>query len=304
MLIRNSSAPEPATNQAESTRDADHSIAVASGPAPTSALRRIVIAGIAATATIGLVLSPSVTTSANAAAPTAASATVTAKATTGLKATASPKKTSRANAIVKLKLSKKRVVQGKRGAKLTVRVKARGKKASGTVRLFDGKRHLTTKRLVRGKASYRLPRSLKPGSHRLTAKFAPSRATVRSVRPSHASIRVRVISRSALIVTEAKKHVGIRYRSGGTTPSGFDCSGFTRYVYKKTGLKNLPASSSAQRFVGKRISRANAKPGDLIWSPGHVGIYLGGNKQIDAPRPGKTIQVRAIWQSNPTFIRV
>ena len=216
----------------------------------------------------------------------------------------STKKTKRAKAIVKLKLSKKKVVQNARGAKLTIRVKARGKKAAGIVRLYDGKRHLATKKVVRGRTAYRLPRSLKPGTHRLTAKFKPSRASVRSIRPGRSSIRIRVISRSALIVNEAKKHVGVRYSSGGTTPRGFDCSGFTSYVYKKAGLKNLPSSSSAQRYVGKRISRASAKPGDLIWSPGHVGIYLGGNKQIDAPRPGKTIQVRSIWQSNPTFIRV
>ena len=56
--------------------------------------------------------------------------------------------------------------------------------------------------------------------------------------------------------------------------------------------------------LGAGHDRADALPGDLIWSPGHVGIYAGGNTQIDAPRPGKTIQFRDIWQSDPTFIRV
>ena len=66
----------------------------------------------------------------------------------------------------------------------------------------------------------------------------------------------------------------------------------------------MTSQSSAQRNVGTVVSRADALPGDLIWSPGHVAIYAGGNTQIDSPKPGSTIQFRAIWQSNPTFIRV
>jgi len=101
----------------------------------------------------------------------------------------------------------------------------------------------------------------------------------------------------------AAKYVGVPYRSGGTSPKGFDCSGFTQYVYGKLGIK-LPRTTGAQKNAGTVVSRKDAKPGDLIWSPGHVGIYAGDNMQIDAPRPGKTIQFRSIWQSNPVFIRI
>ncbi|HWS58225.1 MAG TPA: C40 family peptidase, partial [Actinotalea sp.] len=101
----------------------------------------------------------------------------------------------------------------------------------------------------------------------------------------------------------AARYVGVPYLSGGTTPDGFDCSGFTSYVYAQLGI-TLARSSADQRYDGVVVSRADALPGDLIWSPGHVGIYAGGNLQIDSPRPGKTIQFRAIWQSNPLFIRV
>ncbi len=101
----------------------------------------------------------------------------------------------------------------------------------------------------------------------------------------------------------AARYVGVPYVYGGSSPSGFDCSGFTKYVYAQLGI-SLPRSSSAQRNVGTAVSAADALPGDLIWSPGHVGIYAGDGLQIDAPRPGKTIQFRGIWQSNPTFIRV
>lgn len=101
----------------------------------------------------------------------------------------------------------------------------------------------------------------------------------------------------------AARYVGVPYVSGGSTPSGFDCSGFTSYVFAQLGI-SLPRTSSAQRNAGTVVSRADALPGDLIWSPGHVGIYAGGNQMIDAPRPGKSVQFRAIWQSNPVFIRV
>lgn len=101
----------------------------------------------------------------------------------------------------------------------------------------------------------------------------------------------------------ASRYVGVPYVYGGSTPRGFDCSGFTSYVYAQLGI-NLPRSSGAQRGAGQIVSRADARPGDLIWTPGHVAIYAGGNTQIDAPRPGKTIQFRKIWQSNPTFIRL
>ena len=105
------------------------------------------------------------------------------------------------------------------------------------------------------------------------------------------------------IIDAASRYVGVPYVYGGSTPSGFDCSGFTSYVFAQVGI-SLPRTSGAQRSAGTVVSRADAQPGDLIFSPGHIAIYAGGNTQIDAPRPGKTIQFRDIWQSNPTFVRV
>ena len=129
-----------------------------------------------------------------------------------------------------------------------------------------------------------------------------ARSTVRAeVTPVSSPVPQSVAGNAVLEI--AARYVGVPYVSGGTTPSGFDCSGFTSYVYAQLGI-SLPRTSSAQRYAGQVVSRADALPGDLIWSPGHIGIYAGGNMQIDSPRPGKTIQFRAIWQSSPLFIRV
>jgi cell wall-associated NlpC family hydrolase len=105
------------------------------------------------------------------------------------------------------------------------------------------------------------------------------------------------------IISIASRYVGVPYVYGGSSPSGFDCSGFTWYVYQQAGI-SIPRSSSEQRYAGTVVPRSQAQPGDIIWTPGHIGLYAGGNTQIDAPRPGKTIQFRNIWQSNPTFIRI
>jgi cell wall-associated NlpC family hydrolase len=101
----------------------------------------------------------------------------------------------------------------------------------------------------------------------------------------------------------AARYVGTPYLAGGNTPAGFDCSGFVQYVYAQLGI-SLPHASSAYWNVGVRVSRAAALPGDIIVTSGHVAIYAGGNTQIDSSHAGQTIRFRAIWQSNPTFVRV
>jgi len=133
-----------------------------------------------------------------------------------------------------------------------------------------------------------------------------STTTARSTERSSVAAATSAVPQSVAgnaVLEIAARYVGVPYVSGGTTPDGFDCSGFTSYVYAQLGI-SLSRSSADQRYNGVVVSRADALPGDLIWSPGHVGIYAGGDTQIDSPRPGKTIQFRGIWQSNPIFIRV
>ncbi|GAB2471361.1 hypothetical protein GCM10027063_09880 [Promicromonospora xylanilytica] len=105
------------------------------------------------------------------------------------------------------------------------------------------------------------------------------------------------------VISIASRYIGVPYVSGGSSPSGFDCSGFTAYVYGQLGI-SLPHSSSAQPGYGTQVPASEAQPGDLMWTPGHVSIYAGGNTMIDASKPGTVVDFRTIWQSNPTFIRM
>ncbi|WP_018775812.1 C40 family peptidase [Arthrobacter sp. 131MFCol6.1] len=110
------------------------------------------------------------------------------------------------------------------------------------------------------------------------------------------------------VVAVAKKYIGVPYVWGGTNPAtGMDCSGFTQRVFKDLGVE-LPRVVSDQMRQGTPVaSLAEAKPGDLLVSFGgnHISIYLGNGKAIDAPVPGKTVQIRDAWeqQSNLTSIR-
>lgn len=101
------------------------------------------------------------------------------------------------------------------------------------------------------------------------------------------------------VVADAEKYVGVPYVWGGTDPAtGMDCSGFVQRVYKDMGI-TLPRLVRDQMKYGTPVaSLADAKPGDLLISFGgdHVAIYVGNGKAIDAPVPGKTIQVRDAWE--------
>ncbi|MGO2809984.1 MAG: C40 family peptidase [Brevibacterium aurantiacum] len=111
-------------------------------------------------------------------------------------------------------------------------------------------------------------------------------------------------SKAEQVMGWAAKGVGTPYVYGGTSQSGWDCSGYTSWVYSKVGV-NLPRSSGAQKAAGQVVSQSEAKPGDLIWHPGHVGIYAGDGQMYDAGSPGSGTSKRSYsWMGNVTFIRV
>src|SRR5436190_17721064 len=102
--------------------------------------------------------------------------------------------------------------------------------------------------------------------------------------------------RAARVVKVALKQRGVHYRWAGTSPrTGFDCSGFTRWVYAHVGV-SLPHSSYAQFTMGRRVSLGKLKPGDLLffYGLGHVGMYIGHGKYIDAPQTGERVHIKSL----------
>jgi peptidoglycan DL-endopeptidase CwlO len=98
----------------------------------------------------------------------------------------------------------------------------------------------------------------------------------------------------SMIVAYARAQVGKRYVHGADGPNSFDCSGFTKRAYERAGVR-LPHSSGAQAARARTISRSQARAGDLVVGPGHVGIYMGGGMMIDAGNPGTGVVYRRVY---------
>ncbi len=93
-------------------------------------------------------------------------------------------------------------------------------------------------------------------------------------------------------ILTAMAQVGTRYHYTGNQPGGFDCSGLTSYAWSEAGVK-IPRTSTLQYQGLARKAAADLLPGDIVWHPGHVSMYLGVNEAVvDAPQTGKTVEVK------------
>ncbi len=101
------------------------------------------------------------------------------------------------------------------------------------------------------------------------------------------------------IIEKARQYIGVDYKWGESGENGFDCSGYVKYIFGQFGYA-LPHSSLAQYNKSKRLVQSKARPGDLVFfitsgnKISHVGIYLGNNKFIHAPRTGRQVRVESI----------
>jgi cell wall-associated NlpC family hydrolase len=111
------------------------------------------------------------------------------------------------------------------------------------------------------------------------------------------------------LTSSALDLIGIRYKWGGATPqSGLDCSGLVQFVFQQVTGVTLPRSAKEQSRVGEKVTLADLQPGDLVFfntrrfAFSHVGIYVGDNRFIHAPRRGREVEVAAIdnsyWQKH------
>ena len=111
-------------------------------------------------------------------------------------------------------------------------------------------------------------------------------------------------SKAEQVISIAKQYTGVPYVFGGTTTSGWDCSGYTSFVFNKVGV-NLPRNSGGQAAAGQTVSASEAKPGDLVYKPGHVGIYAGNGMMYDAGSSSSGTSYRShSWMGSVTYIRV
>jgi len=105
-------------------------------------------------------------------------------------------------------------------------------------------------------------------------------------------------ARASEVLMNALSLSGIRYQYGGNSPdTGFDCSGFVRYVFKQATSLSLPRSSLAMSQLGESVRKSDLQPGDLVFfntlksAFSHVGIYMGNNRFIHSPRSGGVVRV-------------
>jgi peptidoglycan DL-endopeptidase CwlO len=130
-----------------------------------------------------------------------------------------------------------------------------------------------------------------------SATVAPAAAPKPAPAPAKKVVKKRP-TRMQVVVSTAKHYFGVRYRFGGATPAGFDCSGLTKYVYAHIGVR-LAHSARAQLHAGHGVSKRAARPGDLIVFNGgkHVGIWINSHTMIDAPKPGSRVGFHRIYTS-------
>lgn len=133
------------------------------------------------------------------------------------------------------------------------------------------------------------------------ATTAKAKAAGKKDRRSARAARASRARASLVRVALAKR--GATYRSGATGPNTFDCSGFTRYVYKRALGKNLPHYSGSQMSRTRRVSVRNLKPGDLLFygrgGSQHVSMYIGKGKMIHATNPRRGVRVDSV--RNPWY---
>ncbi|WP_010286098.1 C40 family peptidase [Kurthia massiliensis] len=157
--------------------------------------------------------------------------------------------------------------------------------------LKNGKQvNVSKKTVVNGTTWYYGTASGKSGW--MNAKyFATSKAAVQKVSSTTSSV--------SSAISYGARFLGVRYVWGGTTPSGFDCSGFTSYVYRNALGKSLPRTSAAQYSASKKISKANLQVGDLVFfntsgrGVSHVALYAGNNKLLHAA--GKQVKYSNLY---------
>lgn len=139
----------------------------------------------------------------------------------------------------------------------------------------------------------------------ISADYLVTASSGTAITPSNNAASVSISAKRQSVLNYAAQFLGVPYVYGGSTPSGFDCSGFTSYVFKNT-VGSIPRVAQAQYDATTRVSRDDLLPGDLVFfgsstsSISHVGIYVGSNQFIHAPSTGDVVKYSSLTGSYAT----
>ena len=144
-----------------------------------------------------------------------------------------------------------------------------------------------------------------PAAQTQTSQASQTTQASQQTQASQAQVATPSSYSVSALLSYAQTFTGVPYVLGGTTPAGFDCSGFTQYVFNHFG-KNIGRTTYQQQYAGTKLAVSSAQPGDLLFwgaygSAYHVGIYLGGSSYIAAPEPGESVSVKSFTYYQPSF---
>jgi cell wall-associated NlpC family hydrolase len=150
-------------------------------------------------------------------------------------------------------------------------------------------------------ATYCLGDEINAGTHAGTVVSTPNGLQLRQTDISDSKPQRNLSYIAQEVMMQALSLTGIPYKYGGANPeTGLDCSGFVRYVFAQAANLALPHSARAISQLGESIRREDLQPGDLVFfntlksAYSHVGIYLGDNKFIHAPKPGAVVRTESL----------
>jgi uncharacterized protein YycO len=130
----------------------------------------------------------------------------------------------------------------------------------------------------------------RPGRKVATSSSLAARSVIEWRRPRRASLPLGMRA-----VRIALREVGTPYRWGGSSPGGFDCSGLVMWAYGRLGV-TLPHHAATLARLGRRVSRRELRPGDLVFFSGygHVGLYIGRGRMVHAPETGTRVRIERL----------